>query len=155
MMKRIFSPDPQQRGFTLVELMIVVAILAILAAIAYPSYNQYVIRTNRADVQAELQQIAQHLNNYRMMNGSYTGATLPNGNTDEAYPQAHPLYSVFLDVYADQPNQVHLTKWRIIAAPVSGERQAGDGILVLNDQGHKCRGDDSQTICTPLASTTW
>ena len=45
---------PSQLGFTLIELMIVVAILGILAAIAYPSYQGYVERTNRADMMSEM-----------------------------------------------------------------------------------------------------
>jgi type IV pilus assembly protein PilE len=40
-----------QRGFTLIELMIVVAVIGILAAVAYPSYQSYVARANRADAQ--------------------------------------------------------------------------------------------------------
>ena len=49
------------KGFTLIELMVVVAIIGILAAIAYPSYQGYVERTNRADMMAEMQQIAQRI----------------------------------------------------------------------------------------------
>ncbi|EPP0708505.1 type IV pilin protein, partial [Acinetobacter baumannii] len=68
-------------GFTLIELMIVVAIIAILAAIAYPSYTQYKIRTNRADVQSEMMQTAQRLQSYYVINHNYTSATLNNGLT--------------------------------------------------------------------------
>lgn len=46
------------RGFTLIELMIVVAIVAILAAIAYPSYTNYVLRTRRADGKEFLMRVA-------------------------------------------------------------------------------------------------
>ena len=65
-----------KKGFTLIEMMIVVAIIAILAAIAYPSYTQYKIRTNRVDVQSEMMRIAQNLQNYKLVNHTYTGAKL-------------------------------------------------------------------------------
>ena len=70
-------------GFTLIELMIVVAIIAVLAAIAYPSYTQYKIRTNRADVQSEMMNIAQRLQSYYVINHNYTSATLDNGTTSK------------------------------------------------------------------------
>lgn len=64
------------RGFTLVELMIVVAIIAILAAIAYPGYRGFVMRGNRSDAQSVLMRIAQNMERYYTINNTYAGATL-------------------------------------------------------------------------------
>ncbi|MGB5337609.1 MAG: type IV pilin protein, partial [Gammaproteobacteria bacterium] len=50
-----------QRGFTLIELMIVVVVISLLAAIAYPSYRDHVIRAHRADAKAALLENAQFL----------------------------------------------------------------------------------------------
>jgi type IV pilus assembly protein PilE len=70
----------QQRAFTLIELMITVAIIAILAAIAIPSYTQYVQQARRADARAMLLQAAQWMERYRSENnGSYANAVLPTG----------------------------------------------------------------------------
>lgn len=51
----------RQGGFTLIELMIVVVVVAILAAVAYPSYTEYVVRSNRAEGRAALLDAAQGL----------------------------------------------------------------------------------------------
>lgn len=59
------------RGFTLIEVMIVVAIVAILAAVALPSYREYIRRGNRAEARAGLQQAAQWLERVATATGSY------------------------------------------------------------------------------------
>jgi type IV pilus assembly protein PilE len=68
----------RNKGFTLTELMITVAIVAILAAIAYPSYQRYVVTTRRSAAEACLMELAQFMERYYTTHLTYTGATLPN-----------------------------------------------------------------------------
>jgi len=72
-----------QLGFTLIELMVVVAIIGILASIAYPSYVDYVRRAKRVDAQAIMMENAQFLERYFTTNGKYSLATLPKTQSPE------------------------------------------------------------------------
>lgn len=67
-------------GFSLIELMIAVAIIAILAAIAFPSYQQHVVKTRRGAGAACLMEMAQFMERYHTTNMSYAGAVLPATN---------------------------------------------------------------------------
>lgn len=66
---------PKGAGFTLLELMIVVAIVGILAAIAFPSYQEHVRKTRRADAQAALMELSQFMERHYTANGKYLTAT--------------------------------------------------------------------------------
>lgn len=59
------------KGFTLIELMIVVAIVGILASIAYPSYQRYIEESRRSDARASLLQLAQFMERHYTANGTY------------------------------------------------------------------------------------
>ena len=59
-------------GFTLIELMVVVAVIAILSAIAYPSYTEYVLRSKRAQAKAEMVEYMQRAERMHTLNNSYS-----------------------------------------------------------------------------------
>ena len=63
------------RGFTLIELMVTVAIVAVLAAVAMPSYRDYVRRGNRVDATAMLQAASLAQERFRLGNAAYATAT--------------------------------------------------------------------------------
>ncbi len=63
----------QSKGFTLIELMVVVAIIGLLAAIAIPSYKDSTRRANRADAQITLSRLATLQERYFFRTNQYTG----------------------------------------------------------------------------------
>ena len=74
----------KQSGFTLIELMIVVAIIGILSAIAFPSYQSYVLRSGRADGMAKLMEVMQAQERFFSVEQTYT-ANLGAGAGGLAY----------------------------------------------------------------------
>ncbi len=71
-------------GFTMIELMIVVAILAIVIAIGYPAYRDQVMKSRRAEGMGELLELADRLERFYSGNGTYNGATL-GPDADDVY----------------------------------------------------------------------
>lgn len=149
-----------QKGFTLIELMIVVAVIAILAAIAYPSYQEYVRRTKRVDMQASLMQIADQIQRYKIANFKIVGATASDFGIAASYPtQGGGLYTVSLTPVAGVPAVLSSQDWILTATPITGSAQEGNGHLVLNSRGERCwtKGTDinSGSACTPSATSNW
>lgn len=117
----------RQQGFTLIEVMIVVAVVAILAAVALPSYNEYVRRGHRADARAGLLQAQQWLERAATATGTYPTA-LPGNLTWAA--DTTKRYTITL-------NPATTSTFTITAAPRAGTAQAGDrcGSLSLTHTG--------------------
>jgi len=82
----------KQFGFTLIELMVVVAVIAILASIAFPSYQNYVLRAGRTDARDALLNIAQQLERHYTQNNSYTSFSGAPANSPAG------LYSISVSI---------------------------------------------------------
>ena len=84
------TPNRRKGGFTLIELMIVVVIVGILAAVAYPSYQNYILKGNRAAAQAFLMDAAQRQAQYFLDNRTYAaslGALFGTATEAQAVPE--------------------------------------------------------------------
>lgn len=122
------------KGFTLIELMITVAVIGILAAIALPSYTAYVERTNRADAKMALLNQAQSMERCYTVNNTYVGCALIRAASEDGH------YTISFD------GNVTATTYTVQAVPVAGGRQANDacGTFKITYTGVKtATGNDS------------
>ncbi len=138
----------RQVGFTMVEILLVLAVVAVLTAISVPVYTQHVVKANRTALKSEMTLIAQKLANYKMVNHNYN-ITLATLNGSIVYPsQGDTLYDLELDT------ATVAGAWTLTAAPRTGSKQMGDGVVRLNDQGWQC-WTKTAIACTLSSASKW
>ena len=120
------------RGFTLIELMITIAILAILMGIAYPAYTGYVERSRRADAISGLLQAAQQMERCFTRTNTYSGCTVVSTS-----PDGH--YSIIATQAA--------TTYSLSAAPTGAQTGDDCGTFTLNHLGIKEAGGSDSDRC--------
>jgi len=137
----------KHKGFTLIEVMIVVAVIGILTAIAMPSYNEYIRRGHRADARAGLLQATQWLERASTATGTYP-TTLPANLTWAT--DTKKRYAIAIGGPATT------SSFTLTATPKTGTAQAGDrcGNLTLTHTGVRGANGKIQSD-TGFDATCW
>lgn len=151
----------KKKGFTLIEVMIVVVIVGILAAIGFPSYKESVKKSRRADAQGALQGLAQAMEREYTNEGTYAKADGDDTNEVAGSAAVPVIFATqspldggtkYYDLLIDTANG---TSYVIQAVPILGSAQFGDGILQLSSTGLRVWDRDGDGNLTEASDACW
>lgn len=138
------------KGFSLIELMIVIAIIGVISAVAFPSYTSYMEKSRRADAKIALTKMASIQERYYLQNSTYTTtvADVGGADSDDGY------YTLSIAAGADGIAEGFI----LTATADAGDSQANDTNckkLILNSLGTKTSEDSSGTVDSTNAKKCW
>lgn len=122
------------RGFTLIELMIVVAVVAILAAVAYPSYLEQIRKSRRAQAKADMVEYMQQAERFHTVQNTYVGYQVPTGSPREGGTTHYGLVGTTQTA----------TDLVITATPQGGQASDSCGTLTLASTGAKTSANNAE-----------
>lgn len=129
----------RRRGFTLIELMIAVALVAILAAVALPSYTEYIKRSSRGAAQSELVELAA-VQEKIFLNSNAYAISVTTAYSGSSTGGLGATTGLSRDSRYSFSTTVNGASFTLIATPVSGSTQTGDGNLSIDAQGQRTWG---------------
>lgn len=135
----------QVRGFTLIEMLVALAIFAMISAIAIPLYTQYSQRAYRAEVMSDLMSCAQALERYSAASFTFVGANSGGDNTALNAAICDPL-SVRQGRYLVTAVTTQAS-YELTAVPIGS--MAGTGTLTLDDAGQRTWDENNDSIIDP------
>lgn len=136
-----------EKGFSLIELMIVVAIVGILSAVALPSYRSYIERGDRAAARATLMEVNQFMERYYATNNRYS--TAADGTGSPALPARLASAPVDSPKYNIAVSAVGLNSFTLTATPINSVSKCRD--LTLTNTGVKGISYPSTPSATEIA----
>lgn len=113
-----------QKGFTLIEMLVVITVLGILAAIAVPLYKDHVSKAHRASAKSALMEDAQAVERYFTTQNTYVGAPVAVAATEGG------KYTITL-------SETSATDFLLTATPVGSQAADPCGTLTIDEKGAK------------------